>query len=218
VSNAKREPGTSIEVTFKAMAIPFLVMPVTVVEDSDKRIAHFLADGTKYLRRVSLDDSPGRRVFAPQELTGEGTRMAVEEWRGSNRLIVTRPRQPHAVFLKFRPSTWEFTGWYVNLQEPLERTERGFATRDQFLDIVVAPDLSWRWKDEDELAEAVTLGRLTEAAAAGIRQEGERVLADIESRRWPFDGSLNDWRPDPAWAIPALVEDAGDIFNFRKHT
>jgi hypothetical protein len=202
-----------IEVTFRALSIPFLVMPVTVVEDSDERIAHFLADGTRYLRRVSLDGSPGPRVFAPQELTGEGTRMAVEEWRGSNRLIVTRPGQAHAVFLKFRPATWEFTGWYVNLQEPLQRTERGFTTRDQFLDIVVAPDLSWRWKDEDELAQAVVLGRLTEVQAAAIRREGERVVEDIEARRWPFDGSLNNWRPDPAWRVPELRQGAGDFFD-----
>jgi hypothetical protein len=204
-----RDPGTQIEVTFKARDIPFLIMPVTVVEDTAYRIMHVLVDGTDYLRRVRADGSPGRRVFAPEELNDEGTRLAREQWRGSSRLIATRPEQAHAVFLKFRPRTWEFTGWYVNLQEPLQRTGRGFTTRDQFLDIVVDPDLSWRWKDEDELAEAVELGRLTDTQAQAIRREGERAIVDIEARRWPFDGSLTTWRPDPAWPIPPLRDDAG---------
>jgi predicted RNA-binding protein associated with RNAse of E/G family len=93
----------------------------------------------------------------------------------------------------------------VNLQTPLERTRFGFRSTDQFLDIVVAPDLSWRWKDEDELAEAVDVGRVTPAEASAIRSEGERVVADIEARSWPFDGSMKDWRPDPAWGIPAIT-------------
>lgn len=190
-----RQPGQNIEVTFLARDLPFLVMPVTVVEDSPRRIMHFLSAGTRYLRRLPLDGSPVPRVIPPEEFETVPTHLVEEEWRGTNRLIVTRPGQAHAVFLKWRVPSWEFLGWYVNLQEPLVRTERGFETRDQFLDITVAPDRSWAWKDEDELEQAVLLQRLTREEAGAIRREGERVVVDIEAHRFPFDDSLISWRP-----------------------
>lgn len=183
---------------------PFLVMPVTVVEDSDTRIAHYLAAGTRYLRRALMNGSPVPRVMPLDELRRVGSRLMEDEWRGSHRLIVTRPGRAHAVYLRWGAATWEFNGWYVNLQEPLQRTESGFTTEDHFLDILVAPDLTWQWKDEDELEEAVEVGRVTRAAADTIRLEGERVIDDIEAERFPFDNSLTLWRPDPAWRIPAL--------------
>jgi hypothetical protein len=33
----------------------------------------------------------------------------------------------------------------------LRRTRLGFDTRDQALDVVVEPDGTWQWKDEDQL-------------------------------------------------------------------
>ena len=72
----------------------------------------------------------------------------------------------------------EFAGWYVNLQEPLRRSPLGFETDDLVLDIRIQPDGSWAWKDEDELEEAVRLGRFTEDEAQAIRAEGERVVEE----------------------------------------
>ena len=47
----------------------------------------------------------------------------------------------------------------MNLEEPLKRTAIGFDYLDQLLDIEIAVDLSsWKWKDEDELEEAVARG------------------------------------------------------------
>lgn len=201
---ARREPGDEIEVEFIVGEEPFLVMPVTVVEDSDTRIAHYLAAGTRYLRRVLMDGSPVPRVMPLDELHQVGSRLIKSEWRSWHQLIVAGPGRAHAVYMRWSAATWKFNGWYVNLQEPLRRTESGFATEDYFLDILVDPDLTWQWKDEDELEEAVAVGRVTRAEADTIRQEGKRVIADIEARRSPFDGSFVDWRPDPAWRIPAL--------------
>ncbi len=201
---AKREPGDQIEVQFIVGEEPFLVMPVTVVEDSDMCIAHYLAAGTRYLRRVLMDGSPVPRVMPLDELHRVGSRLIEDEWRGSHRLIVTPPGKAHAVYLRWKAATWESNGWYVNLQESLRRTESGFTTEDHFLDILVDPDLAWQWKDEDELEEAVAVGRVVRAEADTIRLEGERVIADIEAERFPFDGTFVDWRPNQAWRIPVL--------------
>jgi hypothetical protein len=57
----------------------------------------------------------------------------------------------------------------------------------------------FRWKDEDELAHAVELELFSAEEAAAIRAAGERVIA---ARPWPT--GREDWRPDPAWALPRL--------------
>ncbi len=66
-------------------------------------------------------------------------------------------------------------------------------------------DICWRWKDEDELAGAVEIGRLGSDQAKAIRAEAERVATSIESRAWPFTPEVAMWRPDPQWPIPELL-------------
>lgn len=199
-----RQPGQHIEVVFLLFDVPNLIVPVTVVEDSDERILHYLATGTRFLTRRMADGTPLPRVVTREQYQRLDTRLFADTWERSWQLILTRPGRAHSIRLRWNSETGAFRGWYVNLQEPVERTERGFATRDQFLDILVAPDRSWTWKDEDELTEAVAVGLFTPQEAAGIRAEGERLAADIEAQRFPFDDSLLEWRPDPAWTIPAL--------------
>ena len=64
--------------------------------------------------------------------------------------------------------------------------------------LIVRPDGSYRWKDEDELEQAAAVGLLEPAA---VREEAARVL-----REWPFPTGWEDWRPDPAWPIPQLPD------------
>ena len=97
--------------------------------------------------------------------------------------------------------------WYVNLQEPLRRTDVGFDYLDLKLDVIVELDGSVRWKDEDELAEAIALGLIPVEDEARLRAEGERAVRRIVDREPPFDRDWTTWRPDPAWPAPALPED-----------
>lgn len=90
------------------------------------------------------------------------------------------------------------------MQEPVLRTAAGFRSTDQFLDIVVSPELAWQWKEDDELENAGRVGRITEEQIKAIRAERQRVVARIEARDWPFNGSFEGWRPDPGWTIPQL--------------
>lgn len=170
--------------------------PVTVVEDTAEGSVLFLGAGTPTKASVTLD---GVRI--PRNTPYEG-RMAIpwklgdSNWGSSQTLLVTRHGARHSIWL-FWSESWEFEGWYVNLQEPHVRTPFGFDTVDQVLDIVVQPDLSWSWKDEDELEGAVRAGRFTLEEAREIRAEGERVLA-----LWPFPTGWEEWRPDPSWPVP----------------
>jgi hypothetical protein len=99
-----------------------------------------------------------------------------------------------------------------NLEEPASRTALGLESMDQELDIVISPDLeSWRWKDEDHLAEAQEAGFISERRARELRAEGLRVISNMEARRPPFDHPWPEWRPDPTWPILDLPEESEKV-------
>ena len=98
----------------------------------------------------------------------------------------------------------EFLGWYVNLEEPWRETALGFDTTDHLLDVWIEPDRSWRWKDEDHLAEAVEIGLFTAEKARTIRLEGERAIERIRAWTEPFNEGWPGWRPDREWPLPAM--------------
>lgn len=97
---------------------------------------------------------------------------------------------------------WNQMSWYVNLQTPVAINNRFVDTTDCALDVIVKPDGTWYWKDEDELEEAVELGIWTVAEAAEIRAEGERVIA---ASPWPT--GWEDWRPPADWGPLGLPRD-----------
>jgi len=133
--------------------------------------------------------------------------VLVDTWRDHDVLILVPPDAPYSVWWFFTDGAFDF--WYVNLERPSERWERdslaGVDSFDHALDVVVAPDRSWRWKDEDELDERVGLpGYWTAEGAAAIRADGDGVVAAVEAGRFPFDGTWCDFRPDPDWPLPEL--------------
>jgi protein associated with RNAse G/E len=95
-------------------------------------------------------------------------------------------------------------GWYVNLQRPFRRTSIGIEAMDMMLDVVAEPDLSWRWKDDDEFDQIVQRGIFDAATAVLVRNEARRVIEHIEQRAAPFDHDWPSWRPDPSWPQPEL--------------
>lgn len=159
--------------------------------------------------RVLLDE-PG--VIALLQPTGApisrrgGTRagprgrsLPSREWDGS-RLTGTWDYPPtvrlHPVGRSYSViRTWvqadqEFTGWYVNLEQPWTRTDVGFDSRDDVLDVVVADDLSeCSLKDEDEFGFAVESGAISTQEEASIRLAAHQAMEDVALRRWPFDAA-----------------------------
>ena len=123
------------------------------------------------------------------------------EWEQTHVLRFEAPGARHSVEI-YWTLEWEQLSWYVNLQTPTELRNGWIDTTDQALDIVVSPAGEWRWKDEDELAEAVELGIWSEREAAKIRAEGERV---IDARPWPT--GWEEWRPPQNWGPLGLPRD-----------
>jgi predicted RNA-binding protein associated with RNAse of E/G family len=103
-------------------------------------------------------------------------------------------------------TTGQFRFWYLNLQTPLRRSQIGFDLWDYALDVVVRPDKTWSWKDEDELAEAVRLDVITPDEAQAARSEGERLITHLDEI---VPTGWEEWRPDPGWP-PLLLPDGWD--------
>jgi Protein of unknown function (DUF402) len=135
-----------------------------------------------------------------------GTEQVREMAWHTNRVVWLMPLggAAHAISHFWDDASGAFLGYYVNMQAPLRRTTLGFDSVDHVLDVVVAPDGAWRWKDEDELGEAVRLGMFDQRQAAAIRAEGERVIARLPSL---LPTGWETWLPDPAW--PPLRLPAG---------
>ncbi|MET0422634.1 MAG: DUF402 domain-containing protein, partial [Actinoplanes sp.] len=68
------------------------------------------------------------------------------------------------------------------------------------LDVWIAPDRTWRWKDEQDLADRLAFpGQYWVDDPRRVREAGAEVVALVESGAFPFDGTSCDFRPDPDW-------------------
>lgn len=61
----------------------------------------------------------------------------------------------------------------------LRRTPLGFRAMDLLLDVVVEPDLRWRWKDEEQFRRIIELGIFDEGTVARVRSEGRSIIERI---------------------------------------
>ena len=184
--------------------------PVVVVEDSDAAVKLFAPAGVRTM--VSRPIPAGRpKPWGPGEWE-----LAPARWDRWNAVFEHSPGKWSSTWTWWTPD-WEFIGWYVNLQEPIWRTRWGFDARDLQLDIVVAPDRSWRWKDEDDLARSIETGLISEANAERARAAGAEAIAEIEARRGPFADGVERWRPPREWATPVLPAD-GELRDVLRWT
>jgi hypothetical protein len=133
-------------------------------------------------------------------------RLTEGSWQGPGILLFFPPGANHSVWF-FRDDGGRFQNWYVNLEEGAVRWDDGDVAGvdvvDQDLDIVVAPDRSWQWKDEDEFAERLAIPEhYWVRDEAAVWAEGRRVIEQVEAGAFPFDGTWTDFVPDPSWSVP----------------
>jgi hypothetical protein len=169
-----------------------------VVRD-DATVALTVLPGFPYMQRTGKRGGPGGRVLL--EWDGGHRERA---WIDNRVLILYSPGDAYSVELFWRAADDAFLGWHVNLQLPWRRTTIGFDSRDLLLDVVVRPDRTAHWKDEDELTFALQRGTITDAEVQIARDAGERAMDRAARREPPFDDSMVGWRPDPTWTTPTL--------------
>jgi Protein of unknown function (DUF402) len=190
-------PGDPVTVREVWQGKIWTVRALALVRDEPDLVALYQPAGAPWKRPYGRAGSPLRLPFEPWTLRDDVLPQ------DALRLIV--PGEAHSVLLIWRPK-WNLVCWYINLEEPFRRTPVGFDYMDQTLDIVVEPDMSaWRWKDEEELEEAIAKGIYSREQARAIRAEGERALERLLAREPPFDERWEGWRPEPTWSRPQIT-------------
>ncbi|MDQ1446338.1 MAG: hypothetical protein QOI20_2802 [Acidimicrobiaceae bacterium] len=162
--------------------------PVTVVADDAEALVVWLAAGTVLLSNVPVDGRPLRDRPLHERFKVD-RKFDVRAWIGNGILMVSPHSAAHSLW-RFTDDDGRMRGWYANLEAPHWRTPRATHTRDHVLDVWFDADGTCRFKDEDELAAGVEVGRFTLEDAAAIRAEGERLIAN-----WPRSTRWDDWTP-----------------------
>jgi uncharacterized protein len=142
-----------------------------VVEDSRERLLTYWGPGADVHAPGRPHD--GRAVRIPSEPWVLWPRP----WHSYHVLSHWQPGNAYSVWLFWHEDDWRFAGWYANLQSPFVRTSVGFDATDDILDVDIGPDRSsWRWKDADELGQAIQAGVVSVDDAARIRRAGWRAI------------------------------------------
>ncbi len=169
--------------------------PCRVVEDRADLLALFIAAGSPY--------KAGPKRTAAEKRRQPRTPLPPDEyiWRNDT-LRLMFPGQAHSVSLSWTPAPRALLKYFINLEEPFRRTAVGFDTQDHTLDVEMTPDLTWRWRDEQELANHVAEGFYTPELASAARAEGEKVIDAIDRRDHECLRGWPTWTPPPEWQLP----------------
>ena len=187
-----------------------LARPVTVVDDGSSHIVLYSHPGTRMVTRgIENYRSLGlsERIELRSRMLDPGVGRFREETTPDNHVLTLTPHDSwHSVMLFWSPTKWQFQTWYVNFQSPIRRVRHGVQHHDYALDIVVRPDMSWSWKDEDEFEILTSQGFFSDDQVSSIRAEAARLVRKIESVGSPFCDGWENWRPDSNWRHPAASE------------
>ena len=187
-------PGTVLRWSISMGGVLGGSAPVRVVLDAEDGLLLWLARGTT-VRAATVH---------PRDVAAGATAGPLVDRVADRDALIWQPaRAGHAVWWWFGPDG-TFSGWYVNLERRV-RGAHAVDVHDQELDLVVAADRSWVWKDEESFAAKTGRpGFWTAAEALAIRAEGLRVAAQVQRGEFPFDGTWCDYRPPAGWTPPVL--------------
>jgi hypothetical protein len=177
--------------------------PHVVLEDSHELTALYLPEGTP-LWRWNIEEG---RLREPRITRGDSVRLLYPGRRFEVTLFFdTGAGQGFPASVYFPKAPGPFFGWKVDLTSPFVRTAVGVDVFDDVLDIVIAADRRYYWRDEEEMAGLVAAGLYTEGEAAELRGVGEAVIEMVERRQPPFDDAWQEWRPSPDLRLGPLPE------------
>lgn len=161
--------------------------PLAVAEDSERGLLAWQVPGA--VGWVPDEFATNRASLFAQ--VSSGRRDLVElTWKDTIALHVFVPDQWWSTRLMWSAANGDFLCWYVDLRVPVVRRGSFLDGRDLQLDLVVWPDLTWWWKDEDDLTAAFTAGLISAVELTAVDRTRTAILAAVEHRAFPFDGSL----------------------------
>jgi hypothetical protein len=171
--------------------------PAYVVQDTSELLAFYWPVGTptrRPMQRPTVEDNLYSRI-----------QLHDRNWTDNDVLSLNPAGAAYSIEVMWEAGSHRLRCWYVHLQEPLRRSSIGVDTMDQMLDIVIDPDQTqWRWKDEEEFAEAERMGVYSSLKVKAIRREGEKVIIMLHTRSSPFCDGWENWLPPKEWTIPTF--------------
>ena len=175
--------------------------PTIVVQDTSDLIVLYQPAG---VQGKNTDHRP-----TPKEvLSSEKINLVDHQWTRTDLLMLIVPEESFSTYIMWETGTRNIDCWYINLQEPIRRTKIGFDTSDNWLDVVISPDMDeWHWKDEDEFTEAENVGLYSAEKARDIWAEGERAVHLVTKERRALYEQWKEWQPNPEWEFPKLSPD-----------
>src|SRR5687768_4583089 len=179
--------------------------PVIVVEDAPEEMCVTLLPGTECVAPEGyLDgkDSAKRRWSFKEK----DWKLENYAWRANRLLILLEPDTYYSTMFFWRADSNDFLLYYINFQLPFQRSHCGIDTLDLDLDLIIYPDFSFRWKDEDDYQKAIDHEVIMPEWTQAIEIAKKEIFNKLEKRQYPYDGSWLNWMPDPNWLPPKLPE------------
>src|SRR5687768_15073890 len=127
-------------------------------------------------------------------------------WRTNRLLILLELDTYYSTMYFWRADSNDFLLYYINFQLPFQRSHCGIDTLDMDLDLIINPDFSFRWKDEDDYQKAIDHEVIMPEWTQAIEIAKNEIFNKLEKRQYPYDGSWLNWMPDPNWLPPKLPE------------
>ena len=205
MSEAYRTPGSDAALRWLFAGKVWSGRAVKVVVDGPERTLISWWPGCESWRpegmlgRAQGDFPKGSRWEQLKRLDWE---LVASPWTGTRVLSFFEPEKYYAMSLFWDDESGAFRFYYVNFQLPFTRSHAGFDSLDLDLDIIVAEDLSWQWKDEDDWAQARASGGLEQAVIDAVEGVRDDAVARVEAGL----GDLPDWRPDQSWEPARMPE------------
>jgi len=179
------------------------VQPTIVVKDSPEEVVLILLPGTECLaeKTYPLGKRNSKRWW---DFKNNEWELEPYTWQTNRLLLIFEPEKWYSIILFWHHASNEFLNYYINFRVPYERRRANADTLDLELDLIVRPDFSMEWKDEDDYQYASQNEPGFLELVANIEAAKPEILERIEKRKYPFDGSWLDWQPDPMWTPPRL--------------
>ena len=168
---------------------PWVAFNTRVVRDDADLLAVYLAPGSE----LAFADWPFDRWEHPWQTQGFSV------WRGHGKLMLHRPGDAYSVDLFWNGPARTFSGWYLNLQDPVRRYDGGFDTLDHELDYWIPAGGTWQVKDAELFEQRVAEERYTAEQADAIRSTGAAIEQMLTAGDHWWDESWADWTPPADW-------------------
>jgi len=157
-------------------------------------VAGWTVDGSQIMYWATTEGFDPRSLPLTMRFSADLT-SAPRTWHGTMfRLFV--PDRPWQL-LHFFSENGEFRHWYVDFETPKSSDGHGgWTTSDLELDLIIRPDFTTEWKDEDEFRVARQQGYLDAKAVATMLPIADEIHRDPRA----FIASLPSWRDFPGQA------------------